>query len=331
MKKARGLLCLLLCMSFLLLVLTKQLQQIFPCPPFPFPSSPSLPPLPFLPFPSSPSPCFPMSQIMMSLKCQRFFISKSTCKDTHQKGYKWEQGFIVFSSYLWQSRCSRAPSQNKSSHSRTADDRHSQMGENSLLLWTEMRWGSPGMAGLRLLPGKRHLQRQSQKAVMKPGRQDLVALSLGNRVDKELFVGQKRELLRALSRGWLWRRIPLGNALGDCACAEMRSAPVARSRAPWGAPGELPWSSLQRLSRAVCPAGQDGQQSLGLTWASPSSFSVPVFCALPSVLFFLALPLLVPGLFSLPFSWGFGFLEGACKAFHGAVGLDRSRRHELDS
>lgn len=77
----------------------------------------------------------------------------------------------------------------------------------------------------------------------------MVPLSWGNTDDEELFIAQKRELLLALPTGWLWHLIPMGNTLREC--TEVHRAPVPGSRAPWGAPGELPWSYFQNLRSTI--------------------------------------------------------------------------------
>jgi len=128
--------------------------------------------------------------------------------------------------------------------------------------------------------------------------------------------------------------------------AEMPSAPVPRSRARWGAPGQLPWSSLHTLRstiprRPLPPTCTDSEQcwelgNLGSSaWYPPGLPDLPELPAfflfsilksvfsLPPFSFCLAFPLLSLGLFSLSLSLLFGVLRRACTSLNATVGLDR--------
>ena len=152
-------------------------------------------------------------------------------------------------------------------------------------------------------------------------RQGLVALSLGNTVDEELLIAQKRA-----SYGWHCRGegsgalSPQGMPLESCARAEMHRAPVPRSRARWGAPGERPRGSCQTLrsSRAWYAPGLLDLPDLPASFP----FAIPQYVfSLPPLFFCTAF--VSPGLFPPSVSSLFLVPRRACKPFHPTVCLDR--------
>lgn len=159
-------------------------------------------------------------------------------------------------------------------------------------------------------------------------------------VDKESYTVQKREL--TLVTGCLWHLIPMGNNVfrNACMCRDAL-CPSAKAHDSMEFPGELPWSSSQTLFSTIpsCPLpaswtdlgqywelGKMGSRAWYTTGPLPLLDLRALFQSPPSLFpCWMLLPLLCPGLTSLPFSWLFFFLWGAGKTFHPTVGCDRER------
>ena len=83
-----------------------------------------------------------------------------------------------------------------------------------------------------------------------------------------------RNCLEPGRKSYGWHRLGYGSGalspqvmpLETCTCAQMHRAPVPRSRAQWGAPGERPWSYFQ-APRSTVPC-----QWVRLTWSSTESW-----------------------------------------------------------